>query len=216
MKKLVIYGSGPIAEVADFYFGIDSDYEVSAFTNAAEFIDGDTFHGRPMSPFEEIEKQYPPSEHEIFIAVGYNKTNQVRQKRFQEASDKGYKCASYISSKAVYYGTPVGDNCFILEGNVIQPFVTIGDNVTLWSGNHIGHHSKIMNHCFISSHVVISGRCYIDENCFLGVNSTLKDNVKLGKFTVVSSGAIVMQDCEQRTLVRPGESNYRVVKRDLI
>jgi len=216
VKKLVIYGSGPIAEVADFYFGIDSDYEVCAFTNAAEFIAGDSFNGRPMLPFEEIEKHYPPSEYEMFIAVGYTKTNQVRQQRFQEARQKGYRCASYISSKAMYYGTPVGDNCFILENNVIQPFVTIGDNVTLWSGNHIGHHSEIKDHCFISSHVVVSGRCHIDENCFLGVNSTLRDNVKLGKFTVVSSGAIVMKDCEQRTLVRASESDYRVVKKDLI
>ena len=53
--------------------------------------------------------------------------------------------------------TPPGDNCFILEDNTIQPFVSIGNNVTLWSGNHIGHDSTIDDHCFIASHVVVSG-----------------------------------------------------------
>lgn len=216
MKKLVIYGTGLIAEVADFYFTQDTDYEVVAFLNAAEFMEGDTFQGRPLVAFEDAEESYPPSECDIFIALGYTKTNQVRAARYLEAKQKGYTCATYISPKATYYGTPVGDNCFVLEDNTIQPFTTIGNNVTLWSGNHIGHHSTIKDHCFISSHVVISGNVVINENCFFGVNSTLRDNIELGKFVVVSSGAIVMQSCEERTLVLPSRSNYTVVDRDLI
>lgn len=216
MKKLVIYGTGLIAEVADFYFTQDTDYSVAAFLNATDFIDGDSFRGRPLVAFEHAEDLYPPAEYDIFIALGYVNTNQVRQARYLEAKQKGYVCATYISPNATYYGTPVGDNCFILENNVIQPFTKIGDNVTLWSGNHIGHHSTIKNHCFISSHVVISGNVVIGENCFLGVNSTLRDNIELGKFVVVSSGAIVMKGCEERTLVLPSQSSYRVVDKDLI
>jgi sugar O-acyltransferase (sialic acid O-acetyltransferase NeuD family) len=216
MKKLIIYGTGLVAEVADFYFRTDTDYEVAAFTNAAEFISGKEFGGRPLVPFEELEGAYPPGEYDIFIALGYNKTNQIRQARYREAKERGYTCATYISPRATYYGTPVGDNCFILEDNTIQPFVRIGDNVTLWSGNHIGHHSTIRDNVFISSHVVVSGNCDIGENCFLGVNATLRDNLKLGRFTVVASGAAVMKDCAERTLVKPAQSTMTVVERDLI
>lgn len=216
MKRLVIYGTGLIAEVAEFYFRTDSTYSVAAFTNAGEFINETHFKGLPLVNFDELEKTYPPSEFDVFIALGYAKTNQIRQARFEEAKQKGYACATYVSSHATYFRTPVGENCLILENNVIQPFVTIGDNVTLWSGNHIGHHSKIGNHCFISSHVVISGGCEIGENCFLGVNSTLRDNTKLGKFVVVGSASIVMKDCEDRSVVQAAESNYRVIRRDVI
>jgi len=216
MKKLIIYGTGLIAEVAEFYFRTDSIYQVGAFTNAGEFIREDQFNGMPILAFEELEKTCPPSEYDIFIALGYSKTNQVRQQRFFEARQKGFVCATYISSRAMYYGTPVGSNCFILENNVIQPFVTIKDNVTLWSGNHLGHHSKIGSHSFISSHVVVSGGCDIGENCFLGVNSTLRDNIKLGNFVVVGSGAVVMKDCEERCVVQPTGSTYRLINRDII
>jgi sugar O-acyltransferase (sialic acid O-acetyltransferase NeuD family) len=216
MKKLVIYGIGLIAEVAEFYFRTDSDYEVSAFTNAAEFIADGSFQGKPLVPFEDIERSYSASEFEIFIALGYAKTNKIRQARYEEAKRKGYACAKYISSRAAYYGTPVGENCFILEQNVIQPMVTIGRNVTLWSGNHIGHHSTVGDHCFISSHVVVSGGCDIGENCFLGVNSTLRDNVKLGRFSVVGSGAVVMKDCDERTVVKSPEAETVIIKRDVI
>ena len=216
MKKLIIYGTGLIAEVTEFYFKTDTDYQVSAFTNAAEFIDQEQFNGKPLVQFEKLENVYSPAEYDIFIALGYAKTNQVREQRYKEAKEKGYSCATYISSRATYYNTPVGDNCFIFENNVIQPFVTIGNNVTIWSGNHIGHHSRIKDHCFISSHVVISGSCCIEENCFLGVNSTFRDNITIGKFTVIASGAVVMKDCKERSLVRPSRSDYTQVDHDLI
>lgn len=216
MKRLVIYGTGLIAEVAAFYFDRDSAYEVAAYTNAGEYIKEGSFNGKPVVAFEELTSNNPPAEYDLFIALGYKQTNQVRQARFLEAKAKGYALATYVSSRASYYGTPVGANCFILENNVIQPFVHIGDNVTLWSGNHIGHHTTIRAHCFISSHVVVSGSCDIGENCFLGVNATLRDNIKLGRFVVVAAGATVMKDCEERMLVRPAPSDAQVVARDLI
>lgn len=216
MKKLLIYGGGPIAEVAEYYFRVDSDYEVAAFTNSLDYISKESPRDKPIIAFEDVEKHYPPDRYEMFVAVGYAKTNRVRQMRFEEAKQKGYRCASYISSRSVCHGNLIGENCFVLENNVIQPFVTIGDNVFLWSGNHIGHHSEIEDNCFISSHVVVSGCCRIGENSFLGVNSTLKDNVKLGRFTVVSSGAVVMKDCPERTLVKALESEYRIINRDII
>jgi len=216
VKKLIIYGTGLVAEVAEFYFNVDTDYEVSAFTNAGEFITENQFNQKPLVAFESLEETFSPDEYEIFIALGYNKTNQIRQARYLEAKAKGYRCATYISSRASYYNTPVGDNCFILEDNTIQPFVTIGNNVIFWSGNHIGHHSTIRDHCFISSHVVVSGNCDIGENCFIGVNSTLRDNIKLERFVVVGSGAIVMKNCAERTLVKPARSTHSIEDRDLI
>lgn len=216
MKKLIIYGTGLIAEVAEFYFRTDSEYEVSAFANAAQFVDREQFQGRPLVPFEEVQNVYPPADFDMFIALGYAKTNKVRQARYSEAKTKGYALATYISSRASYYGTPVGDNCFILENNVIQPMVGIGNDVTLWSGNHVGHHSTIRDHCFISSHVVISGGCEIGENCFLGVNSTIRDNIKLGRFVVVGSAAVVLKDCEERTVVKSPVSETIIITRDVI
>ncbi|MEM0486451.1 MAG: acetyltransferase [Thermoplasmata archaeon] len=214
--KLVIYGTGKIAEVIYFYFKNDSEYEVVAFTNAKEFITQDNFLGLPLVPFEHIELYYPPSDYFLFIAVGYLRRNKIRAQRYLEAKQKGYRLASYVSSKATYYGTPIGENCFIFENNVIQPFVTIGNNVIIWSGNHIGHHSTIMDHCFISSHVVISGNCVIREYCFLGVNSTLRDNITLGRFTIVGAGATVLKDCPDYSLVKPSKSEYLIIEKDIL
>ena len=215
MKKIVIFGTGLIAEIAYFYFKNDTQHDVVAFTNGQDFMTEATFSGLPVVPFEELEKNYRPDDYSLFIALGYKDRNKIRERRFLEAKQKGYRLETYISSKATYYGTPVGENCFIFENNVIQPFVSIGNNVTLWSGNHIGHHSTIMDNCFISSHVVVSGVCTVKKNCFLGVNSTLRDNITIGSHTIVGAGAVIMEDCPDYSLIVPDLSGQKVIVKEV-
>lgn len=116
---------------------------------------------------------------------------------YQKIKSMGYHLASYISSKAfVWHNVTIGENCFILEDNTLQPFTSIGNNVTMWSGNHLGHRSQIRDNCFITSHVVISGYCVIGENSFLGVNSAFADQVIVAEDNFIAMGAIVTKSTE--------------------
>lgn len=198
MKKLlIIFGAGDIAQLAHYYFSADSNYEVVAFTVDEAYITETKFCGLPVVPFEEIANRYSRDTHEMFVALSYSKLNQLRKEKYLAAKVLGYRLASYVSSHAaVLNAGKIGENCFILEDNTIQPFVTIGNNVTLWSGNHIGHHSTIHDHCFIASHVVISGGVEIDESCFIGVNATLRDHIKVGEKCVIGAGALLLADAE--------------------
>jgi sugar O-acyltransferase (sialic acid O-acetyltransferase NeuD family) len=200
-KKLVVFGSGDIGQLAHYYFTNDSDYDVVAFTVDAAYIKEATFCGVPVVPFEEISDHYPPTEYDLFVALSYAKLNQVRREKYLAAREKGYHIPSYISSHAtVLNDGRIGENCFILEDNTIQPFVTIGNNVTLWSGNHIGHHSTIHDHCFLASHIVVSGGVTIDESCFIGVNATLRDHITIGSKSVIGAGVLVLADVEPEGL----------------
>lgn len=148
-KPLVIFGAGEIAQLAHYYFCQDSDYNVVAFTVDAAHLAESMFCGLSVVPFEEITEHYPPGEHELFVALSYSKLNRLRQEKYDQVKALGYDLASYVSSRATVLNKGcIGDNCFILEDNTIQPFVKVGNNVTLWSGNHIGHHSVIQDHCF--------------------------------------------------------------------
>jgi sugar O-acyltransferase (sialic acid O-acetyltransferase NeuD family) len=208
-KQLVIFGTGDMAQLAHFYFSSDSEYEVVAFTVDAAYRIETTFCNLPVIAFEEISKHYMPDLCEIFIALGYSKLNAVRKDKYLAAKALGYRIASFISSQAtVLNGGHIGENCFISEDNTIQPFVTIGNNVTLWSGNHIGHHSIIKDHCFIASHVVVSGGVEIGEQCFIGVNATLRDHIKIGERCVIGAGALLLADAE-REGVYIGEATPR-------
>lgn len=198
MKKLIIFGTGAFGEVASFYFTHDSDYQVTAFTVNQKSISEEKFAGLPVVPFETIESIYPPDEYSMFVAIGYKKMNKNRAKIFDESKNKGYSLVSYVNSKATTWkDLTIGENCFILENNVIQPFVKIGNDVVLWSGNHVGHHSIISDHCFISSHVVISGFVKIGSYSFLGVNSTIRDGVTIAPGCLIGANTVILKNTEK-------------------
>ena len=196
-KRLVIFGAGDIAQLAHFYFSTDSDYEVVAFTVDRDFLAADSFCSLPIIAFEDVKTAFPTESHYFFVALSYSGLNALRKSKYLAAKALGFQLASYISSRAtVLNAGAIGENCFVLEDNTIQPFVSIGNNVTLWSGNHIGHHSTIKDHCFIASHVVVSGGVEIGEQCFIGVNVTLRDHIKVGERCVLGAGVLLLADAE--------------------
>jgi sugar O-acyltransferase (sialic acid O-acetyltransferase NeuD family) len=196
MKKAVIFGTADFAEVARVYLDADSPYTVTAFTVHERYLgEKRELFGLPVVPFERLTETHPPDEYEMFVALGFSKVNKARAAVVAEAKSKAYKLLTYISSEAHHVGHfEIGDNCFIFENNVIQPFVRIGDNTILWSGNHIGHHSRIGSNCFITSHVVISGNCTIGDNCFIGVNATIRDGATVAADCVIGAGATILKD----------------------
>jgi len=197
MADLVVFGTGDIASLAHGYFSKDSPHRVVAFTVDREFRQGPTFEQLPVVEFDTVAAHYPPGRFAMFIALGYTRMNTVRAQKYQAAKAQGYELVSYISSRCTLLtDNPIGDNCFILEDNTIQPFATIGSDVTLWSGNHIGHHSTIRDHCFVTSHVVVSGHVEVGSHCFLGVNATIRNGVTLGPRTLVGAAAAIMHDTE--------------------
>lgn len=195
MADVVLFGLGDIARLAHHYFSTDSPHRVVAFTVDRAYLTSERFEGLPVVPFDEVTLAYPPASHVMFVAMSYARMNQARAEKYAQAKDLGYALVSYVSSRCTYLSQfPPGDNCFVLEDNTIQPFVRIGSDVTLWSGNHIGHDSMIGDHCFVSSHVVVSGHVEVGSHCFLGVNATIRNGVSLGPRTLVGAGALVMKN----------------------
>ncbi len=204
MADVVIFGTRDFASLAHFYLRHDSPHKVVGFTVHREYLpEPAEFEGLPVIAFEELEGRFPPNRVSAFAPLSHRRMNRLREEIYNGLNGRGYSLISYISSRATCFsGTPIGDNCFVLEDNTIQPFTSIGHNVVLWSGNHIGHHSVVRDHVFITSHVVVSGHCVIEPHCFLGVNATLKDQVTLGEGTLVGMGAIVARNTEPWTIYK--------------
>ncbi len=80
----------------------------------------------------------------------------------------------------------------------------IGNDCVLWSGNHIGHHSKIGSHVFIASHVVSQDDASIGDNCFVGVNATLRDSITVATDCVIGAGAMLLKDTSPSAVYKAG------------
>lgn len=198
MAKVIIFGVQDFAQLAKFYLQHDSEHEVVAFSVHQRYLpEQPTFEGLPVIAFENVEKTYAPSEFRFFAPMSPSRMNRLRESVYQQIKQKGYKMISYVSSKAtIFEGVPIGDNCFILEDNTIQPFTSIGNNVVLWSGNHIGHHSVIKDHVSFTSQVVLSGHCVVESFSFFGVNATIRDRIHVAEGSFIAMAAAVTRDTQ--------------------
>ncbi|MDR3501945.1 MAG: acetyltransferase [Legionella sp.] len=216
-KKLVIVGAGELASIAYEYFTYDSNYEVVGFSVEKDYLKETTLYGKPVVAFEELTQYFSPDTHEAFVAIPASELNRLRTRLYHAVKQLGYTCATYISSHAfVWRNVEIGENCFIFENNTVQPFVKIGNNVILWSGNHIGHQTVIEDNCFLSSHVVVSGYCRIGESCFLGVNSTFNDHVEIPRDCIIASGALVSKSLKEPEKIYYGAPAKEMPKRSAL
>jgi acetyltransferase-like isoleucine patch superfamily enzyme len=189
-QKVIIFGVLDTAQLANYYLETDSDYDVVAFTVHKKYLPSPAvFENKPVVAFEELETAFPSREFKLFVPMTGAGMNKKREAVYLQGKAKGYTYISYISSRVSRFNNKIGENCFILEDNTLQPFTDIGDNVVMWSGNHIGHHGQIKSHVFFTSHVVLSGHCVVEPYSWFGVNSTIRDYSHITEGTLIAMGA---------------------------
>lgn len=195
IRKVVIFGVSDFASQVSFYLKNDSDFEIVAYTVDAEYNKMKTFLDLPVVDFEDVHTIYPPTEYAMFVAIGYHKLNSTRETKYHEAKAKGYQLISYICSRNSYWNDlQVGENCFIMEGNVFMQHVKIADNVIIAIGNKIGHDSIIEENCFITSNVMMGGFCTIKKNSFIGLSAVIKDKTTIGERNILGAGSILLKN----------------------
>ena len=201
-KEIIVFGNGKIAEVIAYYAEQECGYKISAFTCDKDFIKEDNFCGKPLIAFEEVEKKYSPDKYEMFVAVGYQDLNRLREKKYNEAKKKGYRLASVISPLAnVPKNVRVGENCFIMSPAIIHPCVEFGNDVFVWSGAMIGHHSKVGNHVWFTSCANIGGNVKIGDNCFFAMNATVSHSVSVGNNCFIGANALLTKNLDHDKVV---------------
>jgi acetyltransferase-like isoleucine patch superfamily enzyme len=206
MVDIVVFGAGQIAEVAKVYLDAHSADRIVGFTVDAAFRKSDTFLGLPLVAWEELEQRFPPGSVQLLGPLSYRKLNEFRRDRHLEGKARGYAFTSFIHPASLVYATEVGENCFILEANVIQPFVRIGAGVMMWSGNHIGHHVEIGDYCFLSTHVGLGSGVRLGERCFLSGKVGIDSDVEIGAGCFLGGGAVVKKNLPPESVV-PGPAD---------
>jgi sugar O-acyltransferase (sialic acid O-acetyltransferase NeuD family) len=194
-QSVVLFGLGNFARTASVYLTHDSPYNVAAFTAHRRFIREPELLGKPVVAFEDLEREYPPEKYAMLVAVGYTRVNKMRAELYAACKRKGYRLISYVNSKAAQWGqVDVGENCFILENTVLQPFVRVGNDVVVWSGTIVCHDSVIGDHCFVAANVTLSGNVKVGPYCFLGASATIRDGIAIAPGCVIGAGAVVVKD----------------------
>ena len=165
MARVVIFGQGRGADTAFRYLTRDSPHEICAFAADAAYITNRTFHGLPVVEYETLMSTHPPDGYHMFVPLGFQRMNRLRAERYLDAKARGYRFISYVSSRVSSLEEPrIGENCFILDGQLLNLDVSIAGDVTVGDG------------------------------CFLGVNASVSNGVRLGAHTFVGAQTIIDKD----------------------
>jgi sugar O-acyltransferase (sialic acid O-acetyltransferase NeuD family) len=201
MSKVVLFGTGRGADVAFRFLKRDSDHEVCGFSTDLKYVERDTFHDLPVVAFENVERRFPPDQYKFLILLGYQNMNGLRANKYLAAKTKGYSFISYVNSH--FYRAEdldVGENCFILDNQSISLDVKIGNNVVMWSSNHIGDLSTIGDHSWLASHVTVAAEVNVQPYCFLGIGATVGNKLTLGQRTFVGANSLVASNTEKNSV----------------
>jgi acetyltransferase-like isoleucine patch superfamily enzyme len=206
VADVVIFGSGPIALTLKVYFETHAADRLVGFTVDRRFCTDAHFADLPLVPWEELEEQFPPDRVKLLGPLSYRGLNDFRRERHLEGKARGYQFASFIHPHSHIYTKEIGENCIILENNVIQPFVKIGSGVIIWSGNHLGHHAIIGDHCFIASQVGLGGMARLGDCCFLAGKVGVESGVEIGQQSFLGTGVIIKDNLPPKSVV-PGKGD---------
>jgi acetyltransferase-like isoleucine patch superfamily enzyme len=201
LADIVLFGAGQIAEVAKIYIDAHSPDRIVGFTVDDAFRKSDTFQGLPLVAWERLEQSFPPGSVQLLGPLSYHRLNDFRRERHLEGKARGYEFASFVHPGSHIHTRLIGENCFILEANVIQPFVRIGDGVMMWSGNHVGHHSHVGEHCFLATHVGLGSGVWLGERCFLAGKVGVETGVVVGDACFLGTGVIVKKNLPAESVV---------------
>ena len=184
-KRIVLFGMGEMGEVAFDLLSNDSDFEVEAFTAHERYVTSGEFLGKPVVPFETLEAEYPNTEFDMFVVMGYTDFNRPRAKVFAEAKQKGYNLINYINSSARVSTSDIGENLFILEGATVQAKVRLHDDLLIGSQVIVGHHTTINSHNYLGSGACLCGSNTIGRFNFIGSNAVITGHVNVGEMNYI-------------------------------
>jgi sugar O-acyltransferase (sialic acid O-acetyltransferase NeuD family) len=206
-KKLVIFGTDIIAKMVYLLFARDSDFEIVAFTVDQKYLNVDVFFNLPVVPFENVPELYPPSDFEMFIAIGPSKMNVNRANKCTQAKSLGYKLASYISPYAIC-DSEIGENTIVADYAIIHPYVKIGDNNGFWEQCFIANDTVIGNNCWFSPKSVVSTFAEVNDNTILGTGSIVKTSIKIAKKTLVGAASYISANTEENGVYGEKTTSY--------
>ncbi|MBF2057829.1 MAG: hypothetical protein IGQ45_11585 [Cyanobacterium sp. T60_A2020_053] len=86
-------------------------------------------------------------------------------------------------------------------GTIIASGAKIADHVVINKGVIIGHDTEIKKYSVIQPGVKIGGHVVVGAGATLGIGSIVREDIKIGEYSFIAAGAVVLKNVEPKVLV---------------
>lgn len=137
------------------------------------------------------------SEHQnIFLGLGSNKSRKENLGKFLENPINLIHPSAVISNRVV-----MGFDNVMMAGSIVNSSTKIGNHCIVNTGASVDHDCVIEDYVHISPRVAVAGNVKVMEGAHLGIGSCVKQNITIGRWSIVGAGAVVVDDVPDYTVV---------------
>lgn len=189
MKKVIFVGAGEYAE--SVYDSMSKkEYDLIGFVDDSK---RGSHIGKPILA-SRVEQVPHFEEYAYFISIG---DTEPRKRLFEEVKGLGLETINIIDKSAmVASSVSIGTGNFIGKMAIVNIGTVIGDDNMINSKALIEHHCTIKNHTRIATATTMNGDVIVEDGAYLGSMACCIGQQRLGAFSVIGAGAVVLGDIE--------------------
>lgn len=128
----------------------------------------------------------------FIVAIGDNKV------RMSIVEKLGFSSNSFFTvihpSAILGKDVEIGVGSMILGGVVINTGTIVGEHCIINTSSSIDHHNKIFNFVHIAPGTHTGGNVEVEEGAFVGIGASIIPGVKIGSWSTVGAGSVVIDD----------------------
>lgn len=133
------------------------------------------------------------------VAIG---DNYIRESLFRRVSSKGVEVFGVVHPTAcVSRFSDVGKGVVILAGAVVNAGTTIEDNVCINTRVSIDHDNHLSYSCHVFPNATLAGNVRVGEFSYVGSGAVIIPGKKVGRFAYCGAGAVIVEDVAEGTKV---------------
>jgi len=95
----------------------------------------------------------------------------------------------------------IGVGCVVYPHCFVGLRASLGDFVFMLAGAVINHDDVLANRVVVCSDVTLAGGVRVGAGCYLGQACTVRQNLRIGRDSLVGMGAVVTKDVDSRSVM---------------
>jgi len=204
-KRLIIVGGTGPGQIASAVFEdmnkINDEWIVEGFLNdvmqPGEYFGKYKVLGASQELSDFIAKEYC-----IHYALHINA--KAKEQRVNWIKDM--KIPNELLATAIHPTAYIMEGTIIGAGSLLAPYAItsfgakIGMYCHVYSNAFLGHDCDIKDYATIAAKSVVGARVIVDEGAHVGLNSCLREDIIIGKYSIVGMGAVVINNMEPYTI----------------